>query len=167
MGSLRGRMISHAAKVKELEEMEALLAGVFSQEAQAEREKFENLVKRVIKPAFDEFKAALRELGRDAVIITNLSHSPVQSAGITLLDRYLSFGVGKTIKLVNPKQDIAKGPNTKFYEIYRSENVLYIRQRTDPTMEPIISQVGYTDVVPKFLENELAAFFERAYPTKS
>lgn len=167
MGNLRGRMISHAAKVKELEEMEAMLAGVFSQEAQAEREKFEDLVKRVIKPAFDEFKAALRELGRDAVIITNLSHSPVQSAGITLLDRYLSFGVGKTIKLVNPKQDIAKGPNTKFYEIYRSENVLYIRQRTDPQVEPIISQVGYTDIIPKFLENELAAFFERAYPTKS
>ena len=165
MENLRGRMISHAAKVKELEEMEAMLAGVFSQEAQAEREKFEDLVTRVIKPAFDEFKAALRELGRDAVIVANLSHSPVQSVGITLLDRYLSFGVGKTIKLVNPKQDIAKGPNTKFYEIYRSENVLYIRQRADPAMEPIISQVGYEDIIPKFLENELAGFFERAYPT--
>ena len=165
MENLRGRMISHAAKVKELEEMEAMLAGVFSQEAQAEREKFEDLVTRVIKPAFDEFKAALRELGRDAVIVANLSHSPVQSVGITLLDRYLSFGVGKTIKLVNPKQDIAKGPNTKFYEIYRSENVLYIRQRADPAMEPIISQVGYEDIIPKFLENELAGFCERAYPT--
>jgi len=147
--------------------MEAMLAGVFSQEAQAEREKFEDLVTRVIKPAFDEFKSAMRELGRDAVIVANMSHSPVQSIGLTLLDRYLSFGVGKTIKLVNPKEDIAKGPNTKFYEIYRSENILYIRQRTDPAMDPIISQVGYADVVPKFVENELAAFFERAYPTKS
>ena len=167
MGNLRGRMITHATKVKELEEMEAMLAGVFRQEAQAEREKFEDLVTRVIKPAFDEFKSAMRELGRDAVIVANMSHSPVQSIGLTLLDRYLSFGVGKTIKLVNPKEDIAKGPNTKFYEIYRSENILYIRQRTDPAMDPIISQVGYADVVPKFVENELAAFFERAYPTKS
>jgi len=167
MGSLRGRMISHAAKVKELEEMEAMLAGVFSQEAQAEREKFEDLVKTVIKPAFDEFKSAMRELGRDAVIVANMTHSPVQSIGLTLLDRYLSFGVGKTIKLVNPKQDIAKGPNTKFYEIYRSENILYIRQRTDPASEPIITQVGYSDIIPKFVENELAGFFERSYPTKS
>jgi hypothetical protein len=26
-------------------------------------------------------------------------------------------------------------------------------------------QVTYGDITPKFLENELASFFERAYPT--
>jgi hypothetical protein len=167
MENLRDRMLSHAEKVKKLEEMEAALAGVFSQEAQEERERFEALVQQVIKPAFNEFKTALRELGRDAVIITNLTHTPVQSIGLTLLDRYLSFGAGKTLKLVNPKDDISKGPNTKFYEVYRSENLLYVRQRVDPQMDPISTQVTYEDIVPKFLENELASFFERAYPTTS
>lgn len=146
--------------------MEAVLAGVFSQEAQAERDRFQELVEQTIKPAFDEFKTALRELGRDAVIVTNLTHSPVQSIGLTLVDRYLSFGIGKTLKLVNPKEDLSKGPNTKFYEVYRSENVIYIRQRTDPTVGPIATAVTYKDIIPKFLENELAAFFERAYPAK-
>src|ERR1700679_2992495 len=106
--SLRDRLMSHADKVKKYEEMEASLAGVFSREAQAERKKFADLVTKVIKPRFDEFKTTLREIGRDAVITVNLSHTPVQSIGLALLDRYLSFGVGKTLKLVNPKQDLAK-----------------------------------------------------------
>jgi hypothetical protein len=167
MEKLRERLMSHAEKVKKYEEMEAVLAGVFSQEAEAAREKFADLVTGVIKPAFDEFKATLREVGRDAVIITSLSHNPVQSIGLTLLDRYLSFGAGKTVKLVNPKQDISKGTNTKFYEIYRSEDIIYVRQRVDPQMAPIVTQVSHADIVPKFLENELASFFERAYPTTS
>ena len=165
MENLRDRMISHAEKVKKLEEMEAVLAGVFSQEAQAGREKFAALVQEVIKPAFDEFKATLREIGRDAVIITSLTHDPVQSIGLTLLDRYLSFGAGKTIKLVNPKEDISKRTNTKFYEVYRADDVIYVRQRTDPQGAPISTQVSYGDIIPAFLENELAVFFERAYPT--
>lgn len=166
MENLRERMVSHAEKVKKLEEMEAVLAGVFSQEAQAGREKFEGLVQRVIKPVFDEFKLTLRDLGRDAVIITNLTHNPVQSIGLTLLDRYLSFGAGKTVKLVNPKEDISKG-NTKFYEVYRSEELIFVRQRADPQIGPISTQVAETDITPKFLENELASFFERAYPATS
>jgi hypothetical protein len=89
----------------------------------------------------------------------------VQSIGLTLLDRYLSFGAGKTLKLVNPKQDISKGTNTKFYEIYQSEDIIYIRQRTDTQVAPISTQVAHGDITPKFLENELASFFERAYPT--
>ena len=167
MENLRGRMFSHAEKVKKLEEMEAALAGVFTQEAFASREKFVALVQEVIKPAFDVFKATLRELGRDAVIITNLTDNPIQSIGLTLLDRYLSFGVGKTLKLVNPKEDISKGPNTKFYEVYRADDLIYVRQRADPQIAPISTQLTYEDITPKFLENELASFFERAYPTKS
>jgi hypothetical protein len=167
MGDLRSRIVSHAEKVKKVEEMEAVLAGVFSQEAQAQREKFEALVRDVIKPAFDEFKGALREIGRDAVIITNLSHNPVQSIALTLIDRYLSFGAGRTLKLVNPKEDISKRTNTKFYEVYRSDNLIYVRQRADTQIDPISTQVTYEDIIPKFLENELAAFFERAYPTSS
>jgi hypothetical protein len=167
MENLRDRMISHAEKVKKLEEMEAALAGVFSQEAQAGREKFTALVQQIIKPAFDEFKAALRELGRDAVIISNFAHSPVQSIGLTLIDRYLSFGAGKTLKLVNPKEDISKGPNTKFYEVYRSEDLIYVRQRADPQLVPVSTQLRYEDITSRFLENELASFFERAYPTKT
>src|ERR1700683_1791319 len=114
MENLRSRISLHAEKVKKLEEMEAVLAGLFSQEAQLGRDKFEGLVRDVIKPAFDEFKAALRDIGRDAVIITSLTHNPVQSIGLTLLDRYLSFGAGKTLRLVNPKEDISKATNTKF-----------------------------------------------------
>ena len=167
MENLRSRIVSHAEKVRKLEEMDAALAGVFSLEAQEAREKFEALVKGVIKPAFDMFKSTLREIGRDAVIITNLSHNPVQSIGLTLVDRYLSFGAGKTLKLVNPKDDLAKGTNTKFYEVYRAEDVLYVRQRADPQIAPITTAVTYADIVPKFLENELASFFERAYPTPS
>jgi hypothetical protein len=167
MENLRGRMISHAEKVKKFEEMEATLAGVFSQEALAGREKFAALVQEVIKPSFDEFKTTLREVGRDAVIITNLTHNPVQSIGLTLIDRYLSFGAGKTLKLVNPKEDISSRTNTKFYEVYRSEDLIYVRQRTDPQGTPISTQLTYGDITPKFLENELASFFERSYPMKS
>jgi len=167
MQDLRSRIVSHAEKVKKLEEMEAALAGVFTQEAQAQREKFNTLVQKVIKPTFDEFKATVREVGRDAVIITNLTHNPVQSIGLTLIDRYLSFGMGKTLKLVNPKDDLSKRTNTKFYEIYRTDDLIYVRQRVDPQTDPISTLVTYADIVPKFLENELASFFERAYPTKS
>ena len=167
MQNLRSRIVSHAEKVKKVEEMEAVLAGVFSKEAQAGREKFLALVTEVIKPTFNEFKTTLREIGRDAVIITNLTHAPVQSIGLTLLDRYLSFGAGKTLKLVNPKEDISKRTNTKFYEIYRSEDILYIRQRTDPLVAPVTTQVAHEQITSKFLEDELASFFERAYPTGS
>ena len=162
--TLRDRMLHHAEKVKKIEEMEATLAGVFNQEAEAARERFAELVTTVIKPSFDEFKTALRDMGRDAVIVLNLTHAPVQSIGLTLLDRYLKFGAGKTLRLVNPKDDIAKGPNTKFYEIYQSEDSIFIRQRTDPQLQPIVTEVSYSDIHPIFLENELASFFERAYP---
>jgi hypothetical protein len=165
--TLRDRMLVHAEKVKKTEELEASLAGVFSQEAEAARERFADLVTHTIKPAFDVFKATLREMDRDAVIIVNLSHTLVQSVGLTLLDRYLKFGAGKTLKLVNPKEDLAKGPNTKFYEIYRSENSVFIRQRADPQQQPIVTEVSYGDIIPIFLENELASFFERAYPAIS
>jgi hypothetical protein len=165
--TLRDRMLHHAEKVKKVEEMEAVLAGVFSQEAEAARERFVDLVKSTIKPAFDEFKSTLREMGRDAVIVVNLTHTPVQSIGLTLLDRYLKFGVGKTLKLVNPKEDLAKGPNTKFYEIYQSEDSVFIRQRADPQLQPIVTEVGYDNINPIFLENELASFFERAYPAQT
>jgi hypothetical protein len=158
-------MLHHAEKVKKLEEMEAVLAGVFSQEAEVARERFAELVTMTIKPAFDEFRTTLREMGRDAVIVINLTHTPVQSIGLTLLDRYLKFGVGKTLKLVNPKEDLAKGPNTKFYEIYRAEDSsVYIRQRADPQLQPIVTEVPQKDISAIFLENELASFFERAYP---
>jgi hypothetical protein len=167
MADLRSRIVSHAEKVKKLEEMEAALAGVFSLEAEAQREKFIALVQRIIKPAFDEFKATLREVGRDAVIITNLTHNPVQSIGLTLIDRYLSFGAGKTLKLVNPKDELSKRTNTKFYEIYRTDDLLYVRQRVDTQLDPISTQVTYPDITPVFLENELASFFERAYPAKT
>jgi hypothetical protein len=162
--TLRDRMLHHAEKVKKLEEMEAVLAGVFSQEAEVARERFSDLVTTTIKPAFDEFRGTLREMGRDAVIVVNLSHTPVQSIGLTLLDRYLKFGAGKTLKLVNPREDLAKGPNTKFYEIYRAEDSVYIRQRADPQLQPIVTEVPHGDINSIFLENELASFFERAYP---
>jgi len=157
-------MLHHADKVKKLEEMESVLAGVFSQEMEAARERFGDLVTHTIKPAFDEFKATLREMGRDAVIVVNLTHTPVQSIGLTLLDRYLKFGTGKTLKLVNPREDLAKGPNTKFYEIYRSEDSLYVRQRADPQLQPIVTEVSHKNITSLFLENELASFFEPAYP---
>jgi hypothetical protein len=167
MNSLKDRMSLHAEKIQRQEELEAELEGVFSQETQAARDRFAALVRDVVKPAFDEFKLALRELKRDAVIISNLSHNPQQSIGLRLVDRYLSFGKGKTLNLVNPKEDIAKVPNSKFYEISRSDNFINIRQRVDPHMGPITTQVGYIDVSRSFVENELAAFFERAYPTGS
>jgi hypothetical protein len=165
--TLRNRMLNHAERVKKLEEMEAVLAGVFTQESEVARERFADLVVTTIKPSFDLFKSTLREMGRDAVIVLNLSHTPVQSIGITLLDRYLKFGVGKTLKLVNPKEDLAKGPNTKFYEVYRSEDSVFIRQRADPQIDPIVTQVPAEQITAIFLENELASFFERAYPAQT
>ena len=165
MADLRSRIISHSNKVKKLEEMESALAGVFTQEAQAARKKFEALVTDVIKPAFEVFKKTVRDVGRDAVIVTSLGNAPVQSIGVTLVDRYLSFGAGKTVTLVNPKEDISKRTNTKFYEVYRADDIIYVRQRTDPQMMPISTQVRHEDLVPQFLENELASFFERSYPT--
>jgi len=165
MADLRSRILSHSQKVKHLEQMEEALAGAFSVEAQAARKRFETLVNTVIKPAFNVFKKTVRDVGRDAVIVTSLTNNPVQSIGVTLVDRYLSFGAGKTLTLVNPKEDISKRTNTKFYEIYRSDDIIYVRQRIDPQMEPISTQVRHDDIVPAFLENELASFFERAYPT--
>jgi hypothetical protein len=165
--TLRERMLLHAEKVKKLEEMEAVLAGVFSQEEEAARENFAVLVTMTIKPAFDVFKATLREVGRDAVIVLSLTHTPVQSIGLTLLDRYLKLGIGKTLKLVNPKDDLAKGPNTKFYEIYRAAERVFIRQRADPLIDPIVAEISSKDISAIFLENELASFFERAHPTQA
>ena len=165
MNSLKERMSLHAQRVKQHEEMEALLAGVFTQEAAALREKFATLVAQVIKPAFNEFKATLRTLGRDAVIVTSLSDAPVQGICVTLCDRHLSFGPGKTINLVNPKADILKTPNTKFYNIVMADSVIHISQRTCPHMDPVSTQVPFDDICALFLENELASFFERSYPT--
>ncbi len=158
--------MSHAEKVRKNEEMEAVLAGVFSQEAQIARDKFESVVKEVVRPAFEEFKATLREMDRDAAIIANLTHHPVQSIGLTLLDRYLKLDSGHTLKLINPKEDIAKGANTKFYEVYQTDDILYIRQRADPQVAPATTAITYKELTPTFLENELASFFERAYPAK-
>lgn len=166
MKTLRDRMSQHAEKVRQNEEMEAVLAGVFNKENEEARVRFVNLIQQVIRPAFDEFRAALRELERDGVIVTNIANGgEQQSISIALVDRYLRFGVGKTIKLVNPKQDIAKTPNSKFYEVFRSGDSVSIRMRWEANTPPTVTDVGYEDVTRKFMENELAAFFERAYPT--
>ena len=167
MENLRNRLISHARKIEKIEEMEAISAGVFTREFHTGREKFAALVQKIVKPAFDEFKLAMRQVGRDAVIISNLTHDPVQSITLKLIDRHLTFGVGKTVKLVNPTDDIAKVPNTKFYEVQRSEDLICIRQRADLQIEPISTMVSCAVVCPKFMENELASFFERAYPITS
>jgi hypothetical protein len=162
--SLRNRLMSHAEKVRRHEEMEAALAGVFNQEQQAERERFMDLVINTIKPAFDVFKATLREMDRDAVIVMNLVGAPSQSIGLTLLDRYLKLGTGKTLKLVNPKDDLARHPKAKFYEITRVDDVISIRLRYNPSIPPVVTTVAPDDITPCFLENELTAFFEKAYP---
>jgi hypothetical protein len=99
------------------------------------------------------------------VIVTHLSHGPGQSISLTLLDRYLSFGAGKTLKLVNPKDDITQQPKAKFYEISSSISLINVRQKVDSDPAPITTKVTYADINSLFLENELAAFFERAYPT--
>ena len=162
---LLGRIVSHAKKVHQTAEAEAALAGVFDHEAQEKRERFESLVQRVIVPAFEEFKAALRQVGRDGVIIRKLTHHPAQSMTLVLVDRYLKFGKQKTLNLVNPKDDVTQRPDAKFYEIFRSGELIYVRERAVSQLEPIQTQIAYEDVVPEFLENELARFFERAYPT--
>jgi len=163
--NLRNQIFSHAEKVKQAEDLEAILAGVFNQEAQAKREKFETLVKDVVKPAFDDFKRTLREIGKDAEILIRSTHHPKQSITLVLMERYLSFGSGKTIKLVNPKRDVTEQKSTKFYEVSRSDDLLFVRLRWNAQIEPIATQVTHDDVVTPFLENELASFFELAYPT--
>jgi hypothetical protein len=163
--SLKERLNSHAEKLNKREEMEAALAGVFDVEAQAVSEEFSEFANAVILPAFRQFKAALRELGRDAVIVQSLPKARVPSIAVVLCDRYLSFGVGKTMTLVNPKEDYTKSPTAKFYEVFLADRVLNVRQKVDAQFGTIITQVTYCDINPIFLENELASFFERAYPT--
>lgn len=165
--NLRDRLLAHAEKVRAAEEMDAAMAGVFDQKAQAAREEFEVHVRDVIKPAFDDFKITLREIGKDAEILIRCTHSTRQSITLVLKERYLSFGAGKTLKLVNPKEDVTERKSTKFYEVYRADSLLFVRQRWDAELEPIATQVTYEDLVTLFLENELAAFFERAYPTSA
>ena len=145
--------------------MEAALAGVFNEEAANVREEFTKFTVDIVAPAFKQFKLALRELGRDAVIVQSVPQSPIQSIAVVLCDRYLRFGAGKTMTLVNPKDDFSKNPNAKFYEIYRADSVVNIRQKVDPAFGEIVTQVTYADLNSLFLENELASFFERAYPT--
>ncbi|MEI9998689.1 MAG: hypothetical protein WDO13_05740 [Verrucomicrobiota bacterium] len=162
---LRDRIRHHAEKVRKQEEMEAALAGVFDEEAQAARERFLTLVQEVIKPSFHEFKATLRDYGRDAVIVLSPPHALVQSIGLTLVDRYLNFGVGKTVRLVNLRDDLGKSPKTKFYEIFAVDGILHIRQRADTGQDPVTALVEHRQVTAGFLESELISFFERAYPT--
>ena len=162
--NLRSQIFSHAEKVRKAEELEALLAGVFDQEAQAKSEKFEALVQEIVKPAFDDFKITLREIGKDAEILIRGAHHPKQSITLVLMERYLSFGSGKTVKLVNPKRDVTERKSTKFYEVSRSDDFIFVRLRWNAQVEPIATQVTYGDVVTPFLENELAAFFQLAYP---
>ena len=161
---LLGRIVTHAKKVKLTAEAEAALAGVFDHEAQERRDRFEFLAQNVIEPAFEEFKAAVRQVERDAVIVSKLSHQPVQSVMVVLVDRYLKFGKQKTLTLVNPKDDFLQRPETKFYEVHPVGEALFVRERAVSHMEPISTQVTYEDIVPQFLENELSRFFERAYP---
>jgi hypothetical protein len=165
MNSLRERLASHASKLKKAEELEAELAGVFNVEAKADYEEFDAFSRAILLPAFKQFKTALREVGRDAVIVSSLPKASVQSIAIVLCDRYLSFGAGKTMTLVNPKDDFTKNPNAKFYEVFRADSVINIRQKTDASIGTIVTRVSYSDLNPIFLENELASFFERAYPT--
>jgi hypothetical protein len=165
MKSLKDRLSVHAEKLNRHEEMEAALAGVFTEEAHVVSEEFTTFANTVILPAFKQFKIALRELGRDAVIVSSLPKAPVQSIAVVLCDRYLSFGAGKTMMLVNPKDDFTKSPNAKFYEVFRVDRAIQIRQKVDAEFGAITTQVTYCDLNPIFLENELASFFERAYPT--
>jgi hypothetical protein len=164
---LRNRIVSHAEKIRNIEEMEAAMVGVFDEVAQDKREKFETLAQNVIAPAFEEFKTALRQIGRDAVIVSNLTHHPVQSVGLILVDRYLKFGIGKTLNLVNPKEDISQRPNTKFYEVYRIDDCIYVKERAVAHLDPVSTQIACEDIIPQFMENELTRFFERAYPVTS
>jgi hypothetical protein len=166
MNRLRDRVMQHAEKVRQHEDMEAALAGVFTQEAQAARDRFTTLAQLVIKPAFDEFRIILRNLERDAVIVCNFTDGPVLSIGISVLDRYLKLGVGKTLNLVNPKDDIAKGAKAKFYEVQAVGDIINIRQKVESDAAPLVTQVPFEALDATFLENELAGFFERCYPTQ-
>jgi len=164
--NLKDRLSAHAEKLNHQEEMEATLAGVFNVEANVVKEDFKEFVRVVIMPGLKEFKSALREVGRDAVIVESLPNAKNQSVAVILTDRYLKFGAAKTLTLINPKDDFTKNPNTKYYEISRNDCRLNIRQQVDPEMGPIVTEVGYGDLNPIFLENELASFFERAYPAQ-
>jgi len=161
---LRSRIVSHSQNVKRLDEMEAAIVGVFDQVAQAKREKFEALVQNVVRPAFEEFKAALRLVGRDAVIVSNMTHNPAQSIRLVLVDRYLKFGIGKTLNLVNPKDDVTQQTNARFYEVYRIGDDIFVKERAVSNSDPISTQVTCEAIVPEFFENELGRLFERAYP---
>jgi hypothetical protein len=161
---LRSKIVSHANKLKKVEERAAAAVGVFDEEAQAHRDRFEDLVENVVRPAFEEFKILLRQVGRDAVIVSNMTHNPVQSICVVLVDRYLKLGIGKTLNLVNPKDDYTQRPNTKFYEVYRADDSIFVRERAVPHLDPVGTEIGYDDMIPQFLENDLARFFERAYP---
>ncbi len=161
---LRSRITAHAEKIKKAEQLQAALAGVFDQETLAKSERFEAFIKEVVKPAFDEFKITLREIGKDAEILLRGPSHPRHSIALVLMERYLSFGSGKTIKLVNPKEDVTERKSTKFYEVYRSDDLIFVRQRWNAQIEPVATMVTYEDVVGPFFENDLAAFFERAYP---
>ena len=161
---LRSRITSHAEKVKKAEQLQAALAGVFDQDTLAKSERFEAFVKEVVKPAFDEFKLTLREIGKDAEILLRGPNHPRHSIALVLMERYLSFGSGKTIKLVNPKEDVTERKTTKFYEVYRSDDLIFVRQRWCAEIDSVSTLVTYEDVVAPFFENDLAAFFERAYP---
>jgi hypothetical protein len=167
MHDLRSRIVGHDKKIKNAKELDAALLGVFDQDAQAQRERFEALVQRVVRPMFEQFKATVRQIGRDAVIMTNLAPHPAQSITLILIDRYLKFGTGKTLNLVNPKEDITQRKNTKFYEVYRIHECVFVKERALIHSDPISTQVAYEDIIPEFLENELARFFERAYPATS
>jgi hypothetical protein len=165
MKNLRERIQGHAESVKKNEELQAALAGVFSTQSLGDRERFTRLAYKTIIPAFEEFKRALREVGRDAVIVDHTGRTPVQSIGVTLVDKYLRSGLGKTITLVNPKEEISRQPNAKFYEVTSSLEEISVRQKVDSDFEPIATVVGYDDITSLFLENELGGFFERAYPS--
>ena len=162
---LLGRIVSHAKKVNQTAEAEAALAGVFDSTAQEKRDRFAELARRVVEPAFEEFKSVMRQVGRDAVIVSKLTHHPKQSVTLILVDRYLKIGKQKTLNLVNPKDDVTQKMDAKFYEVFRDDEFVCVRERAVPQLEPISTPVTYEDVVPEFLENELARFFERAYPT--
>ena len=164
MQNLRDRIVSYAEKAKKLEEMNAELVGVFDQNAQSKREDFEALVERIVKPAFEEFKAALRQIGRDAAIVSELTHNPVQSITLVLVDRYLKFNIGKTLQLVNLKEDVTQQANTKYYKVYRSDDIVCVTERAVCLADPVNTAVSFRDITPQFLENDLGRFFERAYP---
>lgn len=162
---MRTRIQGHAEAIKKQEELEAAMVGVFTTEAFGARERFTKLAREIIIPAFEEFKKELRLIGRDAVIVDHISSTPVQSIGVSLVDRHIRSGIGKTIMLVNPKAEITNQPNAKFYEVTNRLEEMSVRQKVDADPHPIATVVSYSDITDLFMENELAGFFERAYPS--